>query len=473
MLGKIFLPWPRLHTEPDRYPENMTQPQNLTRVLVVTPDVLGKKMAGPAIRALEIAKALHPLTQVKLVSTVASSLPPQGFPVAQVTDDELRAEIDRHDVLIMQGHILASHPWISDTDIIIIADVYDPLQLEILEQSKGFTTEERIEYTVNTLEALNLQIERADFLICASEKQRDLWLGHLGALGRLNPLTYDSDPSLRTLIDTVPFGTQNTEPQRTGAGIKGHVPGIEATDKVVIWGGGIYNWFDPLTLLKAVAKLVPTHPDLKVFFLGTQHPNPNVLKMHMLSETIELAESLELTDTHVFFNTQWVEYDSRANYLLDADLGVSTHFDQTETMFSFRTRILDYIWTGLPIVATDGDSFANLIREHELGVVVAPEDVEGLAQAIEHALYTAANSEYSSNVRSLRSGMTWDSALKPLLEFCMSPRHAIDYRGPVETVREQERQHFLRRIATLEGSTSWRVTEPLRKASKWFSRGSS
>ena len=37
-------------------------------------------------------------------------------------------------------------------------------------------------------------------------------------------------------------------------------------------------------------------------------------------------------------------YDERADYLLDADVGVSTHFPHIETEFSFRTRILDYLW---------------------------------------------------------------------------------------------------------------------------------
>ena len=46
----------------------------------------------------------------------------------------------------------------------------------------------------------------------------------------------------------------------------------------------------------------------------------------------------------MFFNEDWVAYDDRQNYLLEADVGVSTHLDHVETEFSFRTRILDYLW---------------------------------------------------------------------------------------------------------------------------------
>ncbi len=52
--------------------------------------------------------------------------------------------------------------------------------------------------------------------------------------------------------------------------------------------------------------------------------------------------------TSVFFNPDWVAYEDRGDYLLEADAGVSTHFAHIETEFAFRTRILDYLWAGLP-----------------------------------------------------------------------------------------------------------------------------
>jgi glycosyltransferase involved in cell wall biosynthesis len=84
-----------------------------------------------------------------------------------------------------------------------------------------------------------------------------------------------------------------------------------------------------------------------------------------------------------------VQYADRQNYLLEADAGVSTHMSQVETTFSFRTRILDYLWAGLPMVVTEGDSFADLVREEGLGVVVPAQDVAALESAIERVLFDA------------------------------------------------------------------------------------
>ncbi len=58
----------------------------------------------------------------------------------------------------------------------------------------------------------------ADHLMCASEKQRDLWLGAMLGERMLTPEEQYRDPSLRWLIDCVPFGLPDEPPRgaRTG-----------------------------------------------------------------------------------------------------------------------------------------------------------------------------------------------------------------------------------------------------------------
>ena len=165
--------------------------------------------------------------------------------------------------------------------------------------------------------------------------------------------------------------------------------------------------------------------------------------MRIAWETQELARDLGLTGSHVFFNEGWVPYDERADYLLDADLGVSTHFQHEETAFSFRTRILDYLWASLPIVATDGDTFGTLIRAHGLGRVVPAQDVDALAGALEEMLYDeAAAGEVRANVRAFAAGYLWSQVLRPLVEFCRLPRRAPDLalEPTTQTVRTPARR---------------------------------
>ena len=134
--------------------------------------------------------------------------------------------------------------------------------------------------------------------------------------------------------------------------LKGIVPGIEDNDKVLLWGGGIWDWLDPLTVIRAVERLALNRNDVRLFFLGLRHPNPGVPQMEMERRALALTEELNLRDRVVFFNENWVPYEERGSYLLEADIGVSAHFDDLETRFAYRTRLLDYIWARLPIVTS-------------------------------------------------------------------------------------------------------------------------
>lgn len=397
------------------------------RVLVVTGEPLGDRLAGPAIRAWEMARALSTEHEVRLVSTAGARRAGEGFAVEYAAGTGLREPTAWADVVIFQGFLLETAPGLKASDTIVVADVYDPMHLEQLEQAKDLGPEGRANALEVTTHALNEQLRRADFLLCASDKQRDFWLGALAGQGRVNPALYDEDASLDNLISVVPFGIPDEPPVQRRHAIKGAVPGIGADDKVILWGGGVYNWFDPLTLLRAVRLLADRHPDVRLYFLGMTHPNPGVPRMRMAQQTLDLADELGLTGTHAFFNTDWVPYDERADYLLDADLGVSTHFHHVETEYSFRTRILDYLWASLPVVATGGDTFGALIAEHGLGRAVPPEDPQALAAALEELLYDdAAAAAAREAVAAFAVRYRWSSVLAPLVEFCRRPRRAAD-----------------------------------------------
>ena len=441
------------------------------KVVVYTSEVLGAKLAGPAIRALRFAEALSAVAEVRLVSELQADLQHDDFEIIRAGGDDLLRQIEWADVLIMQSALLTMLPELKGTDTLVVADLYDPFLLEELQQDYflgGTPDSNRTDFTVRVV---NDMVRYADFIICASEKQRDLWLGQLSSQGRINVSTYRADPSLRSLVDVVPFGVDERAPVQESHGIRGVVDGISLTDKVIIWGGGIYDWFDPLTLIRAVGSLAERRDDLRLFFLSVAHPNPDIGTMRMASEAMELAKNLGLLGTSVFFNDQWVEHERRADYLLDADLGVSTHLDHLETAFSFRTRLLDYVWAGLPIINTTGDAFEPIITEGDLGAVVPPGDVDALAAAIETLLYDPDRlTATAARVRAAAPDLHWSRALAPLVAYCAAPYGAADSprSGPID--EDATTAELRRRVASYEASSSWRLTAPLRALSQSIGR---
>jgi glycosyltransferase involved in cell wall biosynthesis len=402
----------------------------MTRVLIITGDPLAAAMAGPAIRAWNMALTLQGAGhEVRLVSTTRAEHPAPPFPQYFVAAGNERGMTQHErwaEVVVFQGYATTQFRTIARTDRMLIADAYDPMHLEMLEQGRELPPATWALRVSTARDALNDQLRRADLVLCASERQRLFYLGQLAGLGRLSPTTYDDDTDLRRLLAVVPFGLEPVPPVAdVGRGMRGVVPGINADSRVLIWGGGVYSWFDPLTLIRAVAVARNRVPDIRLFFLGTRHPG--VDEMGIVRQSFDLATELGVEGHEVVFNDTWVPYDARGAYLVEADAGVSTHHVHVETTFSFRTRILDYLWAGLPMVVTEGDGFAELIETEELGIVVPANDVDALADALTCVLSESTEVKlWRANVARVRERFVWLSVLRPLLDAVESPRHAAD-----------------------------------------------
>lgn len=396
------------------------------KVLIISNDTIGERMAGPAIRCWEFAQALSREHEVVLATPNETSLTSPDFTLKQYNAKVLKDLVRWCDIFVCQGFILHHFPFLKEQGKPIVVDVYDPFTLEFLELFKYKEFHEREALNTANLEVLNDQLLSGDFFICASEKQRDYWIGMLCSLNRINPSTYDMDKTLRGFIEVIPFGLPSRNPVHSKQVLKGVHPKIKKNDKLILWGGGIYNWFDPITLIRAIESVVGKRTDIKLYFLGLKHPNPHVPEMKMCVDAIKLSEELGLKDEYVFFNYDWVPYEERENYLLEADIGISTHLDHVETNFSFRTRLLDYLWANLPIITTRGDSMSDLVEKYDLGITVQPENVKELEAAIIELADSPKIGSIKENIKKMVPRFTWEEAVKPLNKFCHNPVIAPD-----------------------------------------------
>jgi hypothetical protein len=143
----------------------------------------------------------------------------------------------------------------------------------------------------------------------------------------------------------------------------------------------------------------------------------------LLPETRELVSSLNMTDAVLF--SDWLPYEEWPNALLDADIALTLHHESFETRLAFRSRVLDYLWAGLPIVATGGDATAELIQRYGAGAIVPPGDVDAAANAIVQ-LVRAGRPVPGADFERARRELDWDVVVQPLLNFCRHPRIAPD-----------------------------------------------
>jgi glycosyltransferase involved in cell wall biosynthesis len=407
-------------------------------VLIVSRDVIGEQVAGPGVRYLEMARCLSPRHQVTLIAPGLEQAPAGNlFRREPLTRGGLQREISRCSVVISQG--FACSAWTTATTRAAqVIDLYAPLQLEMLEagQAGHGSTNEAAFYRRYVARRLRLLMAHGDFYICASERQRDLWLGSLAAAGRVNRANYHQDAGLRGLIDCVPFGTPtdpfpcSSTPGEDRRKARKTIRGVEENDFLLLWGGGIWPWLDPRTAIRAAALAAEKRPGVKLLFLGLGHPNPGVTTGQGAGEQARrYAEELGVLDRVVLFNEQWVPYEKRVGFLAAADAGLLAHHPGIETRYAFRTRLLDCFWAGLPVLSTTGDELTELVVRNGAGIGTAPGDAEALATAILTLVENREQREAAGAASAeLGRRFRWDQVFAPLEQFVDRP-HTRRSRG--------------------------------------------
>ena len=398
----------------------------MSKVLLISNDVIGMQMAGPGIRTWELAKLLATEHTVTLLTPTRTDLQHPRISTQVSTQDCVRACADMHDVVIGQGQILSRYPFLLGHSIVKVVDLYDPSPVGYLETTQPHTIKGQLESHHALVREHYNYLRAGDVFLCASERQWDFWAGMLMAAGRINPVVYRSDRMLRSLLIVAPFGVPARAPGHRRRVLKGVWPGVDPDDVVLLWGGGLWEWFDPMMAVEAMSIVGRRRTDIKLFFMGVKRPNASVTTSHTADQTIALAEQLGVANRLVFFN-DWVAYEDRENFLLEADLGLNIHRDNLETRFSFRTRMMDYFWAGLPIITTEGDPLSDLVKQNQLGLTVPCGDAEALAHAILRAADDQATRQtWKLNCLATAKEFSWDRVFEPVVAWCRSPIQARD-----------------------------------------------
>lgn len=419
---------------------------------MICPEPVRRLTAGVGTRFVALAEVLrdngHAVSLAVPNPADEAEAVGDGIVVVTAQPDRLGAQADGHDWVLIHGH-LGNHYLCQRDDLPVVVDLYDPFLVENLHYHRDLGFEPyRTDHAT-----WKLQLGRGDFFLCSSSEQRLFYLGWLGALGRLHPLALDDDPSLRWLIDELPFGTPATDPPPAPA--RARVLDGVADNSQVIYFGGIYDWYDPLVLVDAVEELLRTHPSLVVVFV--EHPHPDETPLSAAARARRAVENRGWVGGPVRFEP-WRPFSRRFELAQVSDLAVVTHRPGIETELSLRTRMVDLLWLGLPVVATVGGAMSRVIEETGAGTTVPPADSEALAAAVNRLLTEPdRRAEAAAAGRRWAADRRWDRVAKPLLDFAAAPRRDPErdrfavLAPPASTAREPLRNRLRRAIGRLGG----------------------
>jgi hypothetical protein len=371
------------------------------RVLILVPGVLGASLSGPEIRAVRLGQALATENEVTLMAPGTGANVHEGLPVVPFSRRGLLRESRRHDMLMASTVPPFALALKRRLGIRAVSDQYDPVEIEL-----GTLGEGARRATMTAAAARRLQLRCADLVLCAGIRQRQL------LEAEVQSLALDSPPPIRI----VPFGIDAAPPPAVGTPLRDHFPQIAATDKVVLWWGSLWRWLDAETAIRSVASLAGSRPDVKLVFTAGKVPNSDAERHSVLAEAKALAAQLGVLDRTVFFLEEWVPFANRAEYIADADVGLTLHRDAEEASLAARARYMDYLLAGLPCVLGRGDETADAFERGGFATLVPAVDPDAVTKALLDLLEPDAAVTARRAGRQLADAFRWDQAAAPLLE---------------------------------------------------------
>ena len=382
----------------------------MTRIALLPSEPIRPKMAGIGIRYHELAKRLpRPGIEVVLVNpgdpAEVPALP--GVAVRRFERGRLAEIVGDCDAAVTQGH-LANDLLVEVPGLPTAVDFYDPFLVENLHYLETLG----LDPYKNDHATWVLQLSRGDFFLCSCDEQRQYYLGFLTALGRVNPRLMAADPDLQSLVAVVPFGVPEELPVPEQL-LPGRVPG----EKRLLFGG-LYDWYDPWPVLEAFA--VIDEPDWRLYFI--RNPNPEATPQKLFREVEAWAKKRRLLGERIVV-LDWIPAARRYDLLREVDVLVATHTLTLETRLSLRTRFLDALAAGCPVVTSTGGGMSRLLEHFDAGWVAPPGDAEAVARALREAVTDEEKiaARRAGGERLLES-FRWEKVLAPLLEFCRTPK---------------------------------------------------
>jgi glycosyltransferase involved in cell wall biosynthesis len=372
------------------------------KIAVVVPEPIGARMSGIGIRMVSLARALAGRYEVSLgLLSLEAGFDP-GLPLFTYRRETVGEAVAGFDAVLVQGEP-ANYLLSQKRAAKVVVDLYDPFMVEAL----AYNEEAHRFAHASTA----VQLEKGDYFLCAHEGQKLFYLGALYALGRLTPAAYAADPECSALLGIVPFGVPDEAPVVEPGVLKKRL-GLPDEAKILFFGT-FYDWYDT-DLLQAVLERVLEREG--VHFAAVEHLRADTTPQARAASFRDWAQKRGWLGTKVHL-TGWIPYAERTSAYADCAAAVSFYSPSLETSLSFRTRLLDFLYAGLPVVAVSGGGLERVLPGQP-GLRLHPPDPEVLASSILEVLDrppSEGERKYTSDA--VRAVCSWERAAAPLLEW--------------------------------------------------------
>lgn len=284
-------------------------------------------------------------------------------------------------------------------------------------------------------EYLNIILHNADAYSTCSTPQKFALVGQLSMAGRLNRHSMGYD-----FVQAVLPGSPSKRKQSTDT-IKLRGNTVPEDAFVVLWCGGYNVWTDVDTLFKALSHAMEKDPCIHYVSAGA---GVNMAENTSYERFLAMIEKSPHRER--FHLLGWQPSSVIPGLYPQADVGVNLDAFHYETLLGTRTRLVEMMHNGLPVITTLGCELSHIVKEQGLGLTFEIGDAETFAsQILAMASDKSLQQKYAQQAETYTNQeLSFQKTTQPFLEWAKKPTFAPDRAEPRNAFSKDEIMNHLR-----------------------------
>lgn len=211
------------------------------------------------------------------------------------------------------------------------------------------------------------------FSVCGTPQQHAL-VGELAMAGRLNWRTFGYEFTRVVLPGAQPTLTQwvkrKARPRLSSLG-------VSEESFVVLWCGGYNTWTDVKTLFAGLELAMTQEPDVHFVSVGASTYKSSD---DAYAQFLAMIEKSPYRDR--FHMLGWRPWTEVADYYRESDVGLNIDALHYETIYGTRTRLVEMMAAGLPVITSWGCELSELLEHQGAGLTFETGNWRGLSRQI-------------------------------------------------------------------------------------------
>ncbi len=295
-------------------------------------------------------------------------------------------------------------------------------------------------------------LRKGDIFSGCGRAQCHMLVGELAMAGRLNSRTFGYEFTRAILPGSPPNERAALTPAGGGARQLLAQQGIADTDFVVLWCGGYNTWTDVETLFHGLEAAMASNPHIHYVSVGAStYAAPD----NVYDRFVAMAAASPYAGRYHMLG--WRPWSEMAAYYRESNVGINIDALHYETIFGTRTRLVEMIASGLPVVTSLGAELSYQLRDAGVALAFAVGDWQMLGQ---HLAQLAADATLTCEMavgayRFAQHDLSFAATTAPLRAWVQNPAPAPDKQAASQTARVRRVEH---RARTTLRQVIWHVS---------------